>query len=36
MKYLGIKPNKPKVAVFDFTGCEGCAGLAGEAACDGT
>lgn len=24
MEYLGIKPNKPKVAVFDFTGCEGC------------
>ena len=24
MKYLGIEPNKPKVAVFDFTGCEGC------------
>ena len=24
MKYLGIEPEKPKVAVFDFTGCEGC------------
>ncbi len=24
MKYLGIEPSKPKVAVFDFTGCEGC------------
>lgn len=24
MKYLGIEPNKPRVAVFDFTGCEGC------------
>jgi coenzyme F420-reducing hydrogenase gamma subunit len=24
MKYLGIEPQKPKVAVFDFTGCEGC------------
>jgi len=24
MKYLGIEPNKPTVAVFDFTGCEGC------------
>ena len=24
MRYLGITPNKPKVAVFDFTGCEGC------------
>lgn len=24
MKYLGIEPKKPKVAVFDFTGCEGC------------
>ncbi len=24
MEYLGIKPDKPKVAVFDFTGCEGC------------
>lgn len=24
MEYLGIKPNKPKVAVFDFSGCEGC------------
>ena len=24
MKYLGIEPAKPKVAVFDFTGCEGC------------
>ena len=24
MRYLGIKPVKPRVAVFDFTGCEGC------------
>jgi coenzyme F420-reducing hydrogenase gamma subunit len=24
MEYLGIKPSKPKVAVFDFSGCEGC------------
>lgn len=24
MKYLGIKPKRPKLAVFDFTGCEGC------------
>lgn len=24
MKYLGVEPIKPKVAVFDFTGCEGC------------
>jgi len=24
MKYLGIEPTRPKVAVFDFTGCEGC------------
>jgi coenzyme F420-reducing hydrogenase gamma subunit len=24
MKYLGIEPQKPKVAVFDFTSCEGC------------
>jgi len=24
MEYLGIKPKKPKVAIFDFTGCEGC------------
>lgn len=24
MKYLGIEPKKPKVAVFDFTCCEGC------------
>lgn len=24
MKYLGIEPNKPKIAVFDFTCCEGC------------
>jgi sulfhydrogenase subunit delta len=24
MKYLGIEPVRPKVAVFDFTGCEGC------------
>jgi len=24
MKYLGIKQAKPKIAVFDFTSCEGC------------
>jgi coenzyme F420-reducing hydrogenase gamma subunit len=24
MRYLGIAPVKPKVAVFDFTSCEGC------------
>ncbi len=24
MKYLGIQPRRPKVAVFDLTGCEGC------------
>ncbi|UCD39093.1 MAG: NADH:ubiquinone oxidoreductase, partial [Fidelibacterota bacterium] len=24
MKYLGIEPKRPKIAVFDFTGCEGC------------
>ncbi len=24
MKYLGIKPQKIRVGVFDFTGCEGC------------
>jgi len=24
MKYLGITPEKIKVGVFDFTGCEGC------------
>ncbi len=24
MHYLGIKPARPRVAVFDFTGCEGC------------
>jgi sulfhydrogenase subunit delta len=24
MEYLGIKKKKPRVAVFDFTGCEGC------------
>jgi sulfhydrogenase subunit delta len=24
MRYLGIEPKKPRVAVFDFTGCEGC------------
>jgi sulfhydrogenase subunit delta len=24
MDYLGIEPSRPKVAVFDFTGCEGC------------
>jgi coenzyme F420-reducing hydrogenase gamma subunit len=25
MKYLGIEPERPRIAVFDFTGCEGCA-----------
>ena len=24
MKYLGIEPIKPRLAVFDFTSCEGC------------
>jgi len=24
MRYLGIEPTRPRVAVFDFTGCEGC------------
>jgi coenzyme F420-reducing hydrogenase gamma subunit len=24
MKYLGIEPCRPRIAVFDFTGCEGC------------
>ena len=24
MKYLGIEPDRPKVGIFDFTGCEGC------------
>ena len=24
MRYLGIEPQKPKIGVFDFTGCEGC------------
>jgi len=24
MEYLGIRRKKPRVAVFDFTGCEGC------------
>jgi coenzyme F420-reducing hydrogenase gamma subunit len=24
MKYLGIEPKKPRIAVFDFTCCEGC------------
>lgn len=24
MKYLGIDPQKPRIAVFDFTSCEGC------------
>jgi coenzyme F420-reducing hydrogenase gamma subunit len=24
MRYLGIEPIKPKIAVFDFTCCEGC------------
>lgn len=24
MRYLGIEPTRPRVGVFDFTGCEGC------------
>ncbi len=24
MKYLGIEPRRPRIAVFDFTSCEGC------------
>lgn len=24
MKYLGIEPGRPRIGVFDFTGCEGC------------
>jgi coenzyme F420-reducing hydrogenase gamma subunit len=24
MRYLGIEPVRPRVGVFDFTGCEGC------------
>lgn len=24
MRYLGIEANRPRIAVFDFTGCEGC------------
>ncbi|GAB6097283.1 NADH ubiquinone oxidoreductase [Desulfatiferula olefinivorans] len=24
MNYLGVRAKKPKIAVFDFTGCEGC------------
>jgi len=24
MKYLGIEPRRPRLAVFEFTGCEGC------------
>lgn len=24
MKYLGIEPYRPRIAVFDFTSCEGC------------
>ena len=24
MKYLGIDPQKVRIGVFDFTGCEGC------------
>ncbi len=24
MKYLGIEPNRPRIAVFEFTSCEGC------------
>jgi sulfhydrogenase subunit delta len=24
MRYLGMEPERPRIAVFDFTGCEGC------------
>lgn len=24
MKYLGIQPKRPRIAVYDFTSCEGC------------
>src|SRR5512143_4131166 len=24
MRYLSIEPKRPRIAVFDFTGCEGC------------
>ena len=24
MRYLGIEPERPRIAVFDFTSCEGC------------
>lgn len=24
MRYLGIEPARPRIGVFDFTGCEGC------------
>ena len=24
MRYLGMEPGRPRVAVFDFTSCEGC------------
>lgn len=24
MRYLGIEPKRPRIAVFDFTSCEGC------------
>ena len=24
MRYLGIEPARPRISVFDFTGCEGC------------
>jgi sulfhydrogenase subunit delta len=24
MRYLGLEPKRPRIAVFDFTGCEGC------------
>lgn len=24
MKYLGMTPRRPRIAIFDFTGCEGC------------
>ena len=24
MRYLGVQPSKPRIAVFDFTDCEGC------------
>ena len=24
MKYLGVESSKPRIGVFDFTGCQGC------------